>query len=280
MGLDGPRGRYRCCGEDKYDGRLQSSWNHLITPSRNFVEVRWRSLFRTTSLDKRCTTYNTPPTSRKRAADRWSLRNFLPWSSRFMVGKPQKSHGARSVLGLEKVDRWNPIQSRSRPMWFLGFSNHKKGAPRQEISMWSTVCSTFSRSGWSVVRSASLSKAGTSKKRPSPHLHKVPTRSNKASPRTLQRPSYNCPYLGSNPVGSHFTLCSGMRHSEFNQRSVTGSKFVAGLYTLIRSSVTCVFGRRNTFRVVHIYISCRVFLVHTWCGNCWLCGAASMGRLN
>jgi hypothetical protein len=41
-------------------------------------------------------------------------------------------------------------------------------------------------SGWSVVRSASLAKGGTSKKRPSPHLHKVPSRSNKASPWTLQ----------------------------------------------------------------------------------------------
>jgi hypothetical protein len=51
---------------------------------------------------------------------------------------------------------------------------------------WSTVCSTFSRSGWSVVRSASLAKGGTSKKRPSPHLHKVPIRSNKVSPRTFQ----------------------------------------------------------------------------------------------
>jgi hypothetical protein len=27
------------------------------------------------------------------------------------------------------------------------------------------------RSGWSVVRSASLANGGTSKKRPSPHLH-------------------------------------------------------------------------------------------------------------
>jgi hypothetical protein len=62
-----------------------------------------------------------------------------------MVGrkKAQKLHGARcelnSLFGLEKVDRWNPIitsaiQSRSRPMRFLGFSNHEKGAPRQEIS--------------------------------------------------------------------------------------------------------------------------------------------------
>jgi hypothetical protein len=95
------------------------------------------------SLGKRCTSYNAPPTSRKRAADRSSLRNFLPWSSIFMVGKAQKSHRTRyelnSVLGLEKVDRWNPIrtsaiQSRSHPMRFLSFSNHEKGAPRQEIS--------------------------------------------------------------------------------------------------------------------------------------------------
>jgi hypothetical protein len=40
-----------------------------------------------------------------------------------------------SVFGLEKVDQWNPIrtsaiQSRSRPMRFLGFSNHEKEAPR------------------------------------------------------------------------------------------------------------------------------------------------------
>jgi hypothetical protein len=112
-----------------------------------------------------------------------------------VVGKAQKSHGTRSELNsvfcLEKVDRWNPIrisaiQSRSRPMRFLGFSNQEKGAPRQEIWKWSTVCSRFSRSGWSVVRSASLAKGGTSKKRQSPRLHKVPTRSNKVSPRSLQ----------------------------------------------------------------------------------------------
>jgi hypothetical protein len=36
------------------------------------------------------------------------------------------------------------------------------------------------------VRSASFAKGGTSEKRPSPHLHKFPTRSNKVSPRTFQ----------------------------------------------------------------------------------------------
>jgi hypothetical protein len=120
---------------------------------------------------------------------------FFALSSLLMVGKTQKSHGARyelnSVFGLEKVDWWNTIitsatPSSSRPMRFLGFSNHEKGAPRQEISKWWTVCSTFSRSGRSVVRSASLAKGGTSKKRRSPHLHEVPTQSNKMNPRTLQ----------------------------------------------------------------------------------------------
>jgi hypothetical protein len=162
--------------------RLKGSWTHLINPNRNFVEIRWRSLFRSTSLGKRCTSYNAPPTSRKRAQDRWSLRNFLPRSSLFMVAEAQESHGARSgqydgcsngVPPIHLLQAEHQIQFRSRLMRFQGFSNHKKGAPRQEISKWSTVCSTFSRSGWNDVRSAS-------------HFHKVPTRHNKESPRTLQ----------------------------------------------------------------------------------------------
>jgi hypothetical protein len=178
-----------------YEDRLQISWTHLITSSRNFVKVRWRSLFRNISLGKRCTSYNAPPISRKRAADRWSFRNFLPRSSLLMVGKDQKSHGARSwpyggcsngVPPIHFFQAKYRIQFRSRPMRFPGFSDHEKGGPMQEISKWSTVCSTFSRCGLSVVRSASLAKGGTSKRRPSPHLHKFPTRSNKVSPRALQ----------------------------------------------------------------------------------------------
>jgi hypothetical protein len=112
-----------------------------------------------------------------------------------MVGKAQKSHGARSRLyggcsdGVPQIHFFQAdhrIQFRFRPMRFLGYSNHEKGAPRQGTLKWSTVCSTFLRRGWSVVRSASLAMGGTSEKRPSPHLHKVPTRSNKVSPRTLQ----------------------------------------------------------------------------------------------
>jgi hypothetical protein len=156
-----------------YEGCLKISWTHLITPSRNFVEVRWRSLFRSTFLGIRCTSYTAPPTSRKRATYRWSFRNFLLRSSLFMVGKVLKSHGARSGLygicfnGVPSIHFFQAehrIQLRSRPMRFLGFSSHEKGAPRQEISKLSTVCSTFSRSRWSVVRSASLAKGGTSKR--------------------------------------------------------------------------------------------------------------------
>jgi hypothetical protein len=74
---------------------------------------------------------------------------------------------------------------------FLGFSDHGKVAPRQEIWKWSTVCSTFPRSGWSVVRSASLAKEGTSKKRRSPHLHKVPTQSKRWIHELFKRPPYD-----------------------------------------------------------------------------------------
>jgi hypothetical protein len=49
------------------------------------------------------------------------------------------------------------------PHAISGLSIHEKGAPKQEISKWWTVCSTFSRNGWSVVRCASLSKGGTPK---------------------------------------------------------------------------------------------------------------------
>jgi hypothetical protein len=149
----------------KYEGCLKSLWTHLIPQSQNFVEVQWWSLFQSTSLGKQCTLYNAAPTSWKCASDCWSLRNFLPLTSLFMVGKAQKLHGVRYGLYGRCTNGVPPfhffqakhrIQFSSCPMRFLGFSNHEKIALRQEILKWSTVCSTFLRSGWSIVRSVLL----------------------------------------------------------------------------------------------------------------------------
>jgi hypothetical protein len=164
----------------KYENRLQSSWPHLVLR----VGSLWRcgdGLF-----------FEVPPSVNDAFLTTLHplLENVMQTVDHFKIsclGAPfsrlEKPNELNSVFGLEKVDRWNhirtsAIQSRSRSMRFLGSSNHEKRAPRQVISKWSTVCSTFSRSGWSVVRSALLAKGVTSKKRPSPRLHKVPTRSN------------------------------------------------------------------------------------------------------
>jgi hypothetical protein len=79
-----------------------------------------------------------------------------------------------------------PYSPSPAPCDFWAFPTMIRELRVKKISKWWTVCSTFSRSGWSVVRSATLAKRGTSKKRPSSHLHKVPTRNNKVSPRTFQ----------------------------------------------------------------------------------------------
>jgi hypothetical protein len=105
-----------------------------------------------------------------------------------MVGKAQKSHGARSRLYSRCSNGVPPISVSASTATFqsrnahapLRLLRHPKKGPLK------TTVTLFSRSGWSVVRSASLAKGGTSKKRPSPHLHKVPTRSNKVSQRTFQ----------------------------------------------------------------------------------------------
>jgi hypothetical protein len=110
--------------------------------------------------------------------------------------KPKNRMGARSelnsVFGLEKVDRWNPIRTNIRhtaqisPHVISGFFQPWKGGSEAINFEVISGLQHVSRSGWSVVRSASLAKGGTSKKRPSQHLHKVPIRSNKMSPRTFQ----------------------------------------------------------------------------------------------
>jgi hypothetical protein len=61
-----------------------------------------------------------------------------------------------------------PIRS-SAPcdFWALPTNHIKRSKPPVPLSsrsLWQTVCSTFSRSGWSVVRSALLAKGNTSKR--------------------------------------------------------------------------------------------------------------------
>jgi hypothetical protein len=178
-----------------YEGRLQSSWTYLTTPSRNLWRCGDGLFFEILPLacDSLLTTLHSLLEN--------GVKVTLKESFFRMAEQPQWNVSVallKSGNGCAHRDRWNPIrtsaiQSRTRPMRFLSFSNHEKGAPRSKLpaplSSWSlrqTVCSTFSRSGWSVVTSLSLTKGGTSKKRPSPHLHKVPTRNNKVRPRILQ----------------------------------------------------------------------------------------------
>jgi hypothetical protein len=149
----------------------KSSWTHLhlITTSPNFVEVRWRSLFRSISLGKRCASYNAPPTSRKRAADRLPQASGRQWNRRFwtqgsvfMVRKVQKSHGARSELYGGCSNGVPPIsvssstatfQSRNADAPLRLHPHPKKGSFKPTVT-------PFSGTGWSVVRSARSKVAG------------------------------------------------------------------------------------------------------------------------
>jgi hypothetical protein len=107
-----------------------------------------------------------------------------------MVVKAHKSHGARSGLygicsnGVPPISVSASIvtfQSRNAdaPLRFL--HHPKKGSLKTTVTPF--------------LRSASLAKGDISKKIPSPHLHKVPTRSNKVSPRTLQSALVQYVYL-------------------------------------------------------------------------------------
>jgi hypothetical protein len=59
---------------------------HLFGGITNFVEVLWRSVFRITSIGKRSTSYNAPPTSQKRKrSNKVSPRTF---QTALAVGPP------------------------------------------------------------------------------------------------------------------------------------------------------------------------------------------------
>jgi hypothetical protein len=168
----------------KYEGHLKSSWTDIIL-SRNFVEVRLWSPFRSPlASDALLTTLHPFIENVLQTADHFEISCLgapFSWFETGLYGG--RSNGIPLIHFFQAEHR---IKFRSRPMWFLGFSNHEKEAARQKVPKGSTVYSTFLRSGWSVVWRASLANGDTSRKRPSPHLHEVPTRSNKVSPPTLQ----------------------------------------------------------------------------------------------
>jgi hypothetical protein len=96
----------------------------------------------------------------------------------FIVGKAQKSHGTTSRL---YGGCFNGVPQISVSASIATFQSRNADAPLRllhhpKMDSFKTTVTPFSRSRWSVVRSASLAKGGTSKKRPSPHLHNVPTR--------------------------------------------------------------------------------------------------------
>jgi hypothetical protein len=226
--------------------------------------------FRSTSLFKRCTSYNAPPTSRKRAIDRWSLRNFLPRSSLFMVGKAQKSHGARSVLYGECSNGVPPIhffqtehriQFRSRSMRFLGLGSSEAknfeliNGLQHVFEKWVERCKKYV---------AYQGRYFEKKKTPSPHLHKVPTRSNKVSPRTLQTPLVFSDYLGQkcictilNPIlHLHLVVLASLEfrftrvqivHKLLNRRSAVS------IYTYLEILERCVLQPHTHFHVLESY---------------------------
>jgi hypothetical protein len=188
------------CYSFNYKDRMQSSWTRLFTPCQYFVEVRWRSLFRSTSLGKRCTSYSAPPTSRKRAADRWSLRNSLPRSSLFMVGKAQKSHGAILELNWILCSAWKkwmggtplehpPYSPVLAPCNFWAFPIIKRELRGKEFRSDQRSTAHFREVGGALKEVHRLPRE-VLRKRESPHLHKILTWSNKVSPRTFQRLSY------------------------------------------------------------------------------------------
>jgi hypothetical protein len=88
---------------------------------------------------------------RKRDADHWSLRNFLPRSSLFMVGKVQKSYGARSELNSVFWKKWIGGTSLEHPpyspdfapcdVWAFPVMNRELRGKKFRSDQWSAACS-------------------------------------------------------------------------------------------------------------------------------------------
>jgi hypothetical protein len=125
----------------QHESYLQSLWTHLITPNRNFVEVRYGLVFEVPPLvsDALLTTLHQLLENVLQAVDHFEISCLgAPFSC---LEKPRNRMGRDLDCMADVLMEFNlsfqaehRIQYRFRPMNFLGFSNHEKGAPRQEIS--------------------------------------------------------------------------------------------------------------------------------------------------
>jgi hypothetical protein len=163
------------------------------------VEVRWRSLFRSTSLGKRCTSYNSP-----------LLENVLQTVCR-KIQEESGTGGFDLEAPFSRLEKPRNRMGRDLDCMvdvLMGFHRSRWAHPLPIFNRTTLTlrqgCSAILKRVGNAVRSTSLAKGGTSKKRPSPHLHKVPTRSNKVSPRTLRTVLVN---------GEAFKLCSLLQPS-------------------------------------------------------------------
>jgi hypothetical protein len=144
---------------EKYEGSLHSSWTHLITPSRNFVEVRWRSFF--------FFFFSFEVSPLASAALLTTLQMF--WWGSTDPFFPRRTQNSIQILAHAISGLFQPWKRSSETRNFEVINGLQ-----HVFEKWAERC-----------KSASLAKGGISKKRPSPHLHNVPTRRNKVSPRTL-----------------------------------------------------------------------------------------------
>jgi hypothetical protein len=121
---------------------------------------------------------------------------FLVSELLFVVGKGHKSHGARSGLysrcsdGVPLIHFFQAehrIQFGSRPHAISGLFQSWKGSSEvRNFEVINGLQHVFEKWVERCKKCIACQGRGTSKERPSQHIHKVPTRSNKMSPRTLQ----------------------------------------------------------------------------------------------
>jgi hypothetical protein len=125
---------------DVYEGRLQSSWTQIITPSRNFAEMRWWSLFEVHPLESGALLTTLHPlfenvlqtVCRKLQEDSGTGSfDLLIWLEK------SRNHMGRDVDCIADVLIGDDGCLRNiRPMRFLCFSNQIKRSKPILLSFW------------------------------------------------------------------------------------------------------------------------------------------------